>query len=141
MYLIYRHQLAALLLIALFAISTAYACPNSPIKDIQVNAIEDFIAQEQDVVILDVRTPEEYTASHIEGAINVNIAADTFANNIAKLDRGKTYIVHCGANVENGRSDQSFEIMTDLGFTKLRNMQGGIAEWEASGQPLVKNNE
>ncbi len=119
--------------------SIAQACPEHNIEDIQVNAIDGFSVQAQNVVILDVRTPEEYAISHIEEAININIADDNFADDIAKLNRDKTYIVHCAANVAGGRTEQSFEIMTDLGFKNLRNMAGGIVAWEANGLPLIRN--
>ena len=132
----HRPNLTTLLLITLLSIGQAHACPKGTIKDIQVNAIESLTPQAGNVVILDVRTPEEYTAGHIQNALNIDIRNDTFAEEVAKLDRNNTYIVHCAANVENGRTEKSLKIMSDLGFTKLRNMAGGIVAWQADGLPL-----
>ena len=138
----HKTSLAALLLVTLLSLGQAQACPEGAapvIQDIQVNAIESFAAQKSNVVILDVRTPEEYAASHIQNALNIDIRNETFAEKVAKLDRNKTYIVHCAANVENGRTEKSLKIMTGLGFTKLRNMAGGIVAWQADGLPTIKD--
>src|SRR5262245_34037208 len=47
------------------------------------------------VVVLDVRTPSEFAAGHIAGATNVDFQAGDFAERLAKLDRERTYLVHC----------------------------------------------
>ena len=41
------------------------------------------------------------------------------------LDRNKTYIVHCSANVENAKKARSLKIMNNLGFNKLFDTSGG----------------
>src|SRR5687767_13881194 len=45
------------------------------------------------IVVLDVRTPEEYKTGHIAGAVNVDFKQKDFAEKVAKLDRDKTYVV------------------------------------------------
>jgi len=106
------------------------------INNVDVDAAQELVTQDENVIMLDVRTPKEYEVGHIEGALNISIAAADFSERVNKLDRGKTYIIHCSANVENGRSAKSLEIMSGLGFDKLLNMEGGIAAWEQSGHPL-----
>ena len=109
------------------------------IQNIDTNAAQSLAAaQQQTVVILDVRTAEEYDLSHIDGAVNIDISDATFSEKVAKLDRDKTYIVHCAANVPNGRTAKSLVIMESLGFDQLLNLEGGIVAWEQAGQPLVK---
>ncbi len=134
--MIHRPNLTTLLLITLLSIGQAQACPKSAIKDIQVNAIESLATQAGNVVILDVRTPKEYATGHIQNAVNIDVRNEFFAEEVAKLDRDEIYIVHCTANVENGRTAKSLKIMSDLSFTHLRNMAGGIVAWQASGLPL-----
>ena len=83
-------------------------------------------------VILDVRTPEEFAADHIAGAINIDYFSDTFWLHIAALDKNKTYLVYCKSG---GRSGRVTEGMIDLDFESVYDIQGGITavrEWEAS---------
>ena len=111
----------------------------TPIKDVDVDTVRDLIEEDETVIVLDVRTPEEYAMGHIEGTLNINIAEADFSERVSKLDRDKTYIIHCSANVKNGRSAKSIKIMSSLGFDKLLNMAGGINAWEQSAHPLVRN--
>ena len=51
--------------------------------------------QNPEFVIIDVRTPEEFTDGHIENAINLDFRSDGFRNEIERLDRDKTYLIYC----------------------------------------------
>jgi rhodanese-related sulfurtransferase len=86
-------------------------------------------------VILDVRTPDEFKSGHIEGAINIDINADSFKNDIGRLDRGKTYLVYCRTG---RRSAEAMDIMRNLGFAHLLGIEGDIVKWNAEKLPLVK---
>lgn len=88
-----------------------------------------------DFIILDVRTPEEYSEGHIEGAINIDYYADDFENKLDELDKGKTYLVYCRTG---SRSASARDIMTDLGFKNIYNMTGGISDWQSAGYPIVR---
>ena len=86
-------------------------------------------------VIIDVRTPEEYASGHIEKAINLDYYSETFADELDKLDKDKTYLIYCrSAN----RSGKALDMMAELGFAEVYNMLGGMAQWEAVGLPTVK---
>jgi rhodanese-related sulfurtransferase len=111
------------------------------INNIAINAAADLVKNDKNIVVLDVRTPEEHAAGHIEGSVNINIAEDSFSEEAAKLDHNKTYIVHCAANVENGRTAKSLVIMKELGFKNLLNLEGGIVAWEKNGQAMIKIGE
>jgi len=130
--------LLSAVLIAVIPSCSSQSTTENPIKNVDVDTARDLVAQDETVIVLDVRTPKEYVIGHIEGSLNINIAEADFSARVSKLDRDKTYIVHCSANVENGRSAKSLEIMSSLGFHKLLNMEGGIAAWEQSGHPLVR---
>ena len=88
--------------------------------------------QEQDSVIIDIRTPEEYAAGRIEGSINIDYYADTFAAELAKLDKNVSYKVYCNSG---NRSESVLEIMKGLGFTKVTELDGGIQAWLQGGNP------
>ena len=76
--------------------------------------------------IIDVRTASEYSDAHIRGAINIDVSAADFTQNIDKLDKQLYYIVYCRTGV---RSAQASKIMLDHEFIHIINMTGGITEW------------
>lgn len=86
-------------------------------------------------VILDVRTPEEYAAGHLEKADLLNFYSPTFANELDKLDKTKTYLVYCRTG---NRSGKTLTIMASLDFERAYNVDGGITRWAAEGLPVVK---
>jgi rhodanese-related sulfurtransferase len=90
--------------------------------------------QEPGVVILDVRTKEEFEEGHIANAININVESDTFLSQIAKLDKSKTYAVYCRSG---RRSADAVAKMSNEEFISLANLNGGVIDWANAGLPLV----
>jgi phage shock protein E len=90
--------------------------------------------QEPGVVILDVRTKEEFNEGHIANAININVESDTFLSEIAKLDKSKTYAVYCRSG---RRSADAVAKMSNEEFISLANLNGGVIDWANAGLPLV----
>jgi rhodanese-related sulfurtransferase len=108
------------------------------IQDITPIEGHDLIGKNQDnpdFVILDVRTPEEFSEEHIAGAVNIDFYADTFRDEMDELDKDKTYLVYCRSG---GRSGNTMEIMEDLGFQEAYNVLDGILGWKAAGLPTIK---
>ncbi|MDN5202532.1 rhodanese-like domain-containing protein [Fulvivirgaceae bacterium BMA10] len=128
-----------LLLIVFLASCTSKTQTEVQIKNIDVATAHQLLNQDKNMVVLDVRTPEEFAAGHIEGAVNINIQDKNFPKKVGELDKTKSYIVHCAANVENGRSDKSLEIMTSSGFNSLMSMEGGFAAWQQDGRSVVED--
>ena len=90
--------------------------------------------QESGVIILDVRTAGEFAAGHIEGAINIDVEGMTFEGEIKNLDPTQTYAIYC----QSGRRSRiAVETMNEGGFTKLFNLDQGIASWTDAGLPVV----
>jgi rhodanese-related sulfurtransferase len=107
---------------------------NEATKKVDPVEFSEVIAQ-PGVIILDVRTPEEFNAGHIPNAININIADSDFSSEVSKLDKNATVAVYCrSAN----RSAVATNEMAELGFTDMYDMQGGIIDWEAAGGPVVQ---
>lgn len=78
------------------------------------------------VVTLDVRTPQEYAAGHIPGAINIDVEGAQFDAQIATLDKTATYAVYCHSGRRSGIAAGR---MTDAGFTSVVDLDGGIQTW------------
>lgn len=86
-------------------------------------------------VILDVRTEKEFKAGHIPGATLVDINSPDFNEKIAKLDKSKTYLVHCAAG---GRSAKACKKLEAAGFANLVHLPDGFQGWKKAGKPIEK---
>lgn len=129
-----RAAALAVAAIASIAMLTGCSSSNEATKKVDPVGFSEVISQ-PGVIILDVRTPEEFNAGHIANAININFAGSDFASEVSKLDKDATVAVYCrSAN----RSALATKEMADLGFTDMYDMQGGIIDWEAAGGPVVK---
>ncbi len=85
--------------------------------------------------LLDVRTPEEYAAGHLEAAVIVDYYSPDFKNRLGQLDKTAKYLIYCRSGK---RSAASLTIMQELGFTDIRDIAGGFNAWTAAGYPVVK---
>ena len=81
-------------------------------------------ANTTEMIILDVRTPEEFNESHVEGAKNYDIFNTQFKEQIAKLDKSKTYKLYCRSG---NRSGQAEALMKSAGFKDVENI-GSLSE-------------
>lgn len=88
----------------------------------------------EDLVILDVRTPEEFNAGHIDGAIMIDFYEADFGEQIAALDPDVPYVIYCNSG---NRSGQTTLIMNELGFGDVADVDGGIQAWNTAGLPTV----
>lgn len=87
-----------------------------------------------DFVVLDVRTPREYGRDHLRDSVLVDYRSRTFAEDIGRLDRNRTYLLYCATG---NRSGKAMEIMRSLGFRKVFHLAGGIGKWKEEGRPVV----
>jgi len=83
--------------------------------------------EDQNSVILDVRTPEEYEEKHIPHSKLINVQeSQHFVEEVEKLDKSKSYYVYCRSG---GRSAMACNIMEQMGFSDVANLEGGITDW------------
>ena len=83
---------------------------------------------DENAIILDVRTPEEFETSRIPNSKNIDFYnPQNFIQEIEKLDKDNGYYVYCRTGV---RSANSCQLMNELGFKKVYNLLGGIVEWK-----------
>ncbi len=111
--------------------------PEQTIENITAKEAFDLIQDNKDnpdFVILDVRTPDEFSEGHIENAVNLDYYSETFKEELEKLDKGKMYLMHCRSG---GRSAKVLTIMEELGFLEIYHMTDGMLGWEAEGFPVV----
>ena len=116
---------------------TIYPPLEQTIENITVQQAHDMInavPADPRLVILDVRTPTEFSSGHIANAANLDRYSTTFTEDLNNLDKTKMYIVYCGVG---GRSAYALNIMKNLGFREAYNMEGGITAWIAAGFSVV----
>lgn len=96
------------------------------------------LASDGDVIVLDVRTPGEFEAVHIDrdGAMNIDVDGEDFDQQITGLDRDTTYLVHCAAGIPGGRSERATRALSELGFEDIRHLDGGINAWKEAGYEI-----
>lgn len=97
---------------------------------------EQIIESTPGLVVLDVRTPEEVAEGTLPGAVAIDFYSPDFAAQVAQLDRDVPYLVYCRSG---SRSAQATRIMTDLGFTQIWELDGGILSWVNAGETLTTN--
>lgn len=86
------------------------------------------LSQDNNSVVLDVRTQEEVDEGSIPNAIHIDIyKGQGFIYEVDQLDKSKSYYVYCKAG---GRSAQACAIMNQLGFKNTYNLVGGFSEWQ-----------
>ncbi len=79
-------------------------------------------------VLIDVRTPEEYKAGHIEGSLLMNYEdTENFTRQIQSLDPSKHYILYCRSG---RRSMNAAYIMISKGIKKISDLKNGISQWD-----------
>ena len=85
-----------------------------------------------DFDILDVRNLEEWNICRIDGATLIPLAE--LPARMGELDRGRDIVVHCKGGV---RSAKAVGLLREAGFTKVRNVSGGILEWARAIEPSM----
>ncbi|MCC8360704.1 rhodanese-like domain-containing protein [Salinimicrobium sediminilitoris] len=97
-------------------------------KEINQEEWREKIAEDNDAVILDVRTEQEVEEGYIPGAKVIDIyKGQEFIDEIDKLDKSKNYYVYCRSG---SRSGQACTIMDQKGFKNTYNLLGGFSQWE-----------
>lgn len=90
--------------------------------------------KKDDLVIIDVSTPQEYQDLHLEGDINVSLLSRFFKARLEVMDNRKVCIVYCKVG---GRSKIAQKLMQQFGFQTVYNIVGGTLLWEEEGLPFA----
>ncbi|MCZ6594032.1 MAG: rhodanese-like domain-containing protein [Bacteroidetes bacterium] len=97
-------------------------------QDLTQSQWHERLAQDDNALILDVRTQLEIEEGRIPKALLIDIQnASDFMQKVNELDKSKNYYVYCRSG---SRSAQACMILNSLGFPNTYNLLGGILEWE-----------
>ena len=131
-----RTKLIALLVAGTLVLAScsSSAATDSKLELTSVGAIGEIIAEPPaDLVILDIRTPEEFAAGHIAGAINIDYYAADFESRLGELDLAVPYVMYCNSG---NRSGNALPLMDSIGFEQVYELDGGIQAWYGAGNPV-----
>ncbi|MES2240068.1 MAG: rhodanese-like domain-containing protein [Bacteroidota bacterium] len=120
-----------LYLAVVFTIISCNAQTSTNVKTVEVAAFAKEIKSTQKPQILDVRTPSEYAEGHIENAANIDWQGENFVKDAEKLDKNKAVYVYCRSGK---RSLKASEKLSELGFKKIYNLDGGYLKWSAESK-------
>jgi hydroxyacylglutathione hydrolase len=87
-------------------------------------------------LIVDVRSTGEYATKHIAGSTNVPLSR--LRDSVQQIPRGRHIYLHCAGGY---RSSIAASLLSRAGRTDVTEMAGGLAAWEAAGQPVVRETE
>jgi len=83
-------------------------------------------------LIIDVRTPGEFSQGHLKNAVNYDITTNSFETQIASLDKSKPVLVYC---MSGSRSTYAVGAMQSKGFKEVYELDGGMMKWRAANLP------
>jgi rhodanese-related sulfurtransferase len=141
-------------MIALVGLMTMFSCNRSDpshgendstsLADFQVIRSVDsrnakaLLDEEKDILLLDVRTPEEFAEGHLVGAKNLDFNGSNFMQQLQQLDPNRKYMLYCAVG---GRSGKSLKIMEEMGFKEVYNVSEGFKDLREQGIPVSPSNE
>lgn len=124
----------------LFLSAVACGAPSAPeppalpeVVDLGAAQAQTLMDQTPELLVVDVRTPEEFAGGHLAGAVNVNFKASDFEAQLGAQPRNRPVLLYCRTGNRSGKSLPTF---ARLGFAKVYHLTGGITEWREAGLPL-----
>lgn len=108
---------------------TLFSCQGQESKKVvlvDATTFSEKINAKDDIQLVDVRTPEEFKEQHIESAKNINWNDANFEKEVSTLDKSKPVYVYCKSG---GRSAKATAKLSEMGFTTIYELEGGILNW------------
>ncbi len=100
--------------------------------EITATELKEQIDAHDDLCILDVRNPDEFAMGYIPGAKLIPLRE--LMNRLGELDREAETVVYCRTGI---RSARAILMMRQAGFSRLRNLAGGILAWAREVDPTI----
>ena len=131
-----RRVLSILVLAVVSSVSYYYLqLQDTSEGDVTIEQAKIFIESKPNLVIVDVRTPEEFSTGYIEGAVNLCVECDAQLL-LDDLDPDDEILVYCRTG---RRSANAMKILGENDYEKVHNMVGGIEAWKNAGYPVVES--
>lgn len=120
------------IILTLLGLNGCMNAQNNNYTDMDVERFSKYLSN-NNVQLVDVRTPEEFAEGHIAGSRNINVFYKDFIDEAEKtLDKSKPVAVYCRSGK---RSADAAQKLAENGFT-VTNLEGGILAWKEKSQPV-----
>ncbi|MFT5819920.1 MAG: rhodanese-related sulfurtransferase [Crocinitomix sp.] len=96
------------------------------VKRVTKSEFKTFLAEHENVQLIDVRTADEFQAGAIDAASNIDYNDPKFEANINTLDKDVPVLIYCRSG---GRSAKALKIFEENGFTHVLELEGGYLNW------------
>lgn len=116
------------LVIASFFVSCKDTSQSKEVQVISPQEVRDAVYDDNSHQLIDVRTVDEFKEGHLKNAQNICVTDGDFEENVAKLDKDQPVYLYCRSGK---RSAKAAEILKDLGFKEIYDMDGGILNWKS----------
>ena len=122
-----KNILYLIAIIFLISGATISSCQTSPGKTVlDPTSFDATIKSTANAVVIDVRTPEEFSKGHLQNAKNIDWNGANFDKQTESIDKTKPVFVYC---LSGGRSSAAAAKMRSNGFTTVYELEGGMMKW------------
>lgn len=104
----------------------------SRIREVTQDELRQWMADGKDMILLDVREPNDHVHSRIEGSTNIPRGVIELEIDETAPDRNKTIVTYCGGG---GRSALAADVLQQMGYTDVYSLQGGYKQWKEKPYP------
>lgn len=109
------------------------------VTNLKAEEAVQLVGKEKTLIIVDVRTPEEFQEGHLTRARNVDFNGIDFsgslAHNLRAFERGSPVLVYCRSG---RRSTASLKVFKNLGIRQIYHLDGGIKAWSEAGGDILR---
>jgi len=126
------NKLLPILVLMLISLTNIDAQNKVEVISKQANSL---LQKDTKIIVLDVRTPEEFNQGHIKGALNIDVYKSDAISKIDKLNKNTKYLVYCRTR---NRSGYVVDHMIKGGFKNVYQMIDGFPGWEGNKLPFQK---
>ena len=102
--------------------------------DITPTELSQRLAQGEDIVLIDVREPHEWSAGHIEGATHIPMRQ--IPERLADIPKDKDVVMICRSGGRSGHVQQ--HLLGSQGYTRVLNLAGGMQRWARDVDPAIR---
>lgn len=96
----------------------------APYQNITDKELNDLITSGKELILIDVREPDEFQGGYIQGAVNIPLGQ--LESRLKEIPQEKTVVVYCRSGK---RSAEAAKLLVKSGYTKIVNLEGGIINW------------
>lgn len=122
-------------LLSIFIFTSLISCNDIYSQRVSAKDFYSKLINNNSSIIIDVRTPEEFSKGHLRNALNINWFDDNFDSQVEILSKDRPVFIYC---LSGGRSAKALDKISEMGFKNSYELDGGILEWRKNNYPETK---